>query len=67
MANIPKINTDPITDPIKTALVKTAGMLLRSDKDADELLGELLLDVQNQNVYGDGKIFVDLLPARRIR
>ena len=67
MANLPKINTDPITDPLKSALVKTAGMLLKSDKDVDTLLGDLLLDVQNQNVYGDGKTFVDLVPARRLR
>lgn len=65
--NLPKINTDPLTDPIKSALVKTAAMLLKSDKDMDDLLGDLLLDVQNQNVYGDGKTFVDLVPARRLR
>lgn len=67
MANIPKINTDPLTDPIKSALVKTTGILLKSDKDVDDLLGDLLLDVQNQNVYGDGKTFVDLVPTRRLR
>ena len=58
-----KINTDPI----KTALVKTAGLLLKSDKDVDEKLGELLLDVQRMNLYGDGKTFVDLVPARRLK
>jgi alpha,alpha-trehalase len=62
-----KINTTPLTDPIKSALVKTTGVLLPSGKDVDEKLGELLLDVQNMNVYGDGKTFVDLVPARRMR
>lgn len=62
-----KINTAPITDPLKSALVKTTGILLKNDKDVDESLGELLLDVQKMNVYGDGKTFVDLLPARRLR
>lgn len=58
-----KINTDSL----KSALVKTTGVLLKSGKDVDELLGELLLDVQKMNVYGDGKTFVDLVPARRLR
>ncbi len=62
-----RLPADPLIDPLKTALVKTTGVLLKSDKDIDELLGELLLDVQNQNVYGDGKTFVDLVPARRLR
>ena len=67
LPNIPKINTDPLTDPIKSALVKTVSVLVKSDKDMDDLLGDLLNDVQNQNVYGDGKTFVDLVPARRLR
>lgn len=58
-----KINTDPL----KSALVKTTGILLKNDKDVDASLGDLLLDVQRQNIYGDGKTFVDLLPARRLR
>ncbi len=58
-----KINTDAL----KSALVKTTGILLKNDKDIDESLGELLLDVQRQNIYGDGKTFVDLVPARRLR
>ncbi len=62
-----KINTDPIIDPLKSALVKTTGILLTNGKDVDESLGELLLDVQKLNVYGDGKTFVDLVPARRLR
>lgn len=62
-----KINTAPLIDPLKSALVKTTGVLLKYDKDIDDKLGELLLDVQHQNVYGDGKTFVDLVPARRLR
>lgn len=59
-----KINTDPI----KTALVKASGVLLRaSDRDIDERLGELLDDVQKMNPYGDGKTFVDLVPSKRLR
>lgn len=61
-----KINTEPITGPLKAALVKTTGMLLKSSKDVDEQLGDLLLDVQQANVYGDGKTFVDLVPTGRI-
>lgn len=56
------------TDPIKSALVKTTGILLKAgDRDIDERLGELLDDVQKMNVYGDGKTFVDLVPSRRLR
>jgi alpha,alpha-trehalase len=62
-----KIKTDLITDPLKSALVKTTGILLKTGKDVDESLGELLLDVQKMNVYGDGKTFVDLMPAHRLR
>lgn len=62
-----KINAEPIIDPLKEALVKTTGILLVSGKDVDEKLGELLLDVQKMNVYADGKTFVDLVPARRLR
>ena len=62
-----KINTTPLVDPIKAALVKTTGVLLKSSKDVDEQLGELLLDVQQTNVYGDGKTFVDLVPLSRLK
>ncbi|MFY9227959.1 MAG: alpha,alpha-trehalase TreF [Candidatus Microsaccharimonas sp.] len=58
-----KINTDPI----KASLVKTAGILLRSKKSPDELLGELFNDVQSQQIYSDGKTFVDLVPRTRVR
>lgn len=61
----PKINTDTL----KTSLVSATGTLLktRPNKGFDERLGELLLDVQQSRVYGDGKTFVDLVPAKRLR
>lgn len=62
-----KLKTNQLTDPLKSALVKTTGILLKNDKDVDDNLGELLLDVQKMNVYGDGKTFVDLVPSRRLR
>jgi alpha,alpha-trehalase len=65
--SLPIIPIDPIVDPIKSALVKTTGILLKSGKDIDEQLGDLLLAVQNTNVYGDGKTFVDLVPAGRLK
>jgi len=58
----PKINIDPI----KSSLVKTAGILIRSKKSPDELMGDLFRDVQNQRIYADGKTFVDLVPKKRI-
>lgn len=58
-----KINNDAI----KSALVTTAGTLIRSRKSPDELLGELFSDVQNKQVYADGKTFADLVPKKRIK
>jgi alpha,alpha-trehalase len=58
-----KINNDTI----KSALVATAGTLIRSRKSPDELMGELFSDVQNMQVYADGKTFVDLVPRKRIK
>jgi alpha,alpha-trehalase len=58
-----KINTDLI----KTSLVATAGVLMKSRKSPDELLGELFSDVQIQRIYDDGKTFVDLVPKNRIK
>lgn len=59
-----KINTDRL----KTSLVASAGLLIRTDrKGPDELLGELFHDVQTQGIYPDGKTFVDLVPRKRAR
>lgn len=52
---------------IKTSLVKTAGLLIKTRKSPDELLGELFTDVQKQQIYPDGKTFVDLVPRKRIK
>lgn len=54
-------------DFLKTSLVRTAGILIRNKKGPDELLGELFGDVQSQQIYPDGKTFVDLVPKKRIR
>lgn len=58
-----KINTDEI----KSALVETAGILMRHRKSPDELLGELFSDMQTQAIYPDGKTFADMVPKKRIR
>lgn len=55
------------TDKVKTALVQTAGRLIRTQKSPDELLGALFADVQQQRIYPDGKTFVDLVPKKRIK
>ena len=54
-------------DKVKSSLVSSTGVLLRSKKGPDEFLGELLNDVQKNRIYEDGKTFVDLIPARRLR
>lgn len=45
----------------------TAGYLVRASKSPDEVLGDLFSDVQKQRIYSDGKIFVDLVPKRRLK
>ena len=65
-----KINSDLLkinSDLIKSSLVSATGTLLKSKKGFDEKLGELLLDVQHNRVYDDGKTFVDLVPAKRLK
>lgn len=59
----PKIDIDTV----RSSLVATAGVLLRSRKGPDELLGELFRDVQAQRIYPDGKTFADLVPATRVK
>jgi len=60
---IKKVNIDPL----KSSMVKAMGVLAISRKAPDELLGELFGDVQTQQIYPDGKTFVDLIPKRRVR
>jgi len=54
-------------DLLKTSLIKATGILAISRKAPDELLGELFGDVQTQQIYPDGKTFVDLVPKTRIK
>ena len=55
------------TDNMKSALVKVTGQLMRTKRSPDELLGDLFRDVQNQQIYSDGKTFVDLIPKSRMK
>jgi alpha,alpha-trehalase len=52
---------------IKSTFVQATGGFTPTSKSPDEALGELFSDVQNRNVYGDGKTFVDLVPKRRMK
>lgn len=57
----------PKEDTLKTAIVSTAGALIRTSKSPDEALGPLFQDVQRARVYDDGKTFVDLIPKQRLK
>jgi len=57
----------PDNDKLKSALVATAGALIKPQKSPDEALGVLFSDVQNNKVYTDGKTFPDLVPRRRMK
>lgn len=56
----------PKQDKIKSTFVATAGGLMPTAKSPDEALGVLFRDVQKSGVYGDGKIFADLIPRKRM-
>lgn len=62
-----KSYTQQNIEVLKTSLVKATGVLMKSKKGPDELLGELFGDVQTQQIYPDGKTFVDLVPKKRVR
>lgn len=57
--------TKPTSYKLKTALVKTTGRLLAPSKSPDEAFGDFFRDVQQKQVYDDGKTFVDLIPKKR--
>lgn len=63
----PKKLVEDSSDKVKTALVATAGTLMRPGKSPDETYGQFFNDVQKARVYQDGKTFVDLVPRKRIR
>ncbi len=54
-------------DRVKTGIAVTADALLRTRLSPDRAYGELFRDVQKQNILGDGKTFVDLIPRDRER
>lgn len=62
-----KIKNNKQVHKLKSALVKTAGVLIRSRQSPDVLLGDLFEDVQTSGVYADGKTFIDLIPRGRAR
>lgn len=64
----PKNIISPITtDTVKAQLVKLTAFPVMDAKPLDESLGDLFQDVQMSKLYGDGKTFVDLVPARRLK
>ncbi len=50
------------SDEVKTALAATAGRLMPVQKSPDEAYRQLFTDVQQRQVYKDGKTFVDMVP-----
>lgn len=57
----------PDENKLKSTLVATTGHFKPALKSPDEAMKELFLDVQQGKVYGDTKIFVDLVPRRRMK
>lgn len=61
-----KTYTEQNIELLKSSFVTATGVLLKSKKGPEELLGELFGDVQTQRIYPDGKTFADLIPKKRI-
>lgn len=55
------------SNALKSTFVKTAGQFQPTRSSPDEVLGELFEAVQQSHLYGDGKVFVDLIPKRKLR
>ncbi|HTK39482.1 MAG TPA: alpha,alpha-trehalase TreF [Patescibacteria group bacterium] len=65
MLRLPRARLPKPQEQIKTSIAITAGTLVRAKKSPDQAYGELFRDVQQRNVLGDGKTFVDLIPKKR--
>ena len=55
------------TNSVKTAFVQTTGALTPIGKSPDESLSALFDEVQQRQVYPDGKKFADMIPRQRVR
>lgn len=55
------------SNKLKSSLVAATGYLVPAGKSPDEVLGSLFHDVQQMQVYADGKTFPDLVPRRRMK
>lgn len=64
---LPSLPPIPGQESLKSAFVTTTGNLRPVSKSPDEALGELFRDVQQHQLYSDGKTFVDLVPRRRMK
>lgn len=64
---IPLISSWLGSNAVKSTFVKAAGQLQPRVSGPDEALSELFEAVQKSHLYGDGKIFVDLVPRDRLR
>jgi len=62
-----KIDLSKTPQAFEAQLVKLGGFRLFAHKSPDEVLGDLFEQVQLSRMYGDGKTFVDLVPAKRVK
>ncbi len=64
---IPFVSSIIGSNALKSTFVKTAGQFQPKRSSPDEVLGELFETVQQSHLYGDGKVFVDLIPKQKLR
>lgn len=67
MVRLPKVKFALPRDKVKTGIAITAGALVRGATSPDEAFKDLFREVQESNVLGDGKAFVDLVPKKRVK
>lgn len=67
MVRLPRVKFPLPSDKVKTGIAMTAGALVRTGTSPDDAFKDLFRAVQESNVLGDGKMFVDLIPKKRAR
>ncbi len=65
MLRLPRPRIPNPQDQLKTSIAIAADTMVRARRSPDEAFGELFRDVQERNILGDGKAFVDLVPRKR--
>lgn len=56
----------PNDEKVRSTILSTAGVLLPTNKSPEEVMGDFFADAQHQQIFTDGKEFIDLIPKHRL-